>query len=400
MARQDPPPSTRTPRSDATARPDAGPRPDGTAEALLRVALDVGPLHGHRTGVGVATEHLLAALARRTDVQPLPYLVSFRARPAPGERRLPLPAGAAMRCWSRSRHPRVDRWLRDADVVHGTNYVAPSSRRPTVISMYDCWFLANPREATPAVARAGAVLRRLVADGAWLHVSSEATARAAADLLDTERIRVVHLGPPAPTRPSAAAGPETMLPDALRGRPFIVAIGTLERRKDIPALVEAFGLLAPAHPDLGLAIAGAPGDDHTRVVEHIGGLPSAVQDRIHVLGAVGAGLRDELLARAAVLAYPSVDEGFGFPILEAQQVGTAVVARPVGSIPEVGGAGIALAVDTSVDALASAIRGVLGDDERRLRLVEAGRANLSRFSWDATAAQLVDLYRTAIAAQH
>ena len=110
----------------------------------VRLAIDVGPLYGRRTGVGVAVAELVAALDDHAGVELLPYLLSFRTTPEPPARRLPLPAAAAVRAWSRLDHPRVDRWLGDAEVVHGTNYVVPPSRRPALVSVYDCWFLANP----------------------------------------------------------------------------------------------------------------------------------------------------------------------------------------------------------------------------------------------------------------
>lgn len=373
--------------------------PPQHADTPLRIAIDVGPLHGHRTGVGVATAHLLDELTARSGISPLPYLVSFRARPGSGQRRLPLPAAAAMRMWARTDRPRIDRWIRDADVVHGTNYVAPPSRRPTVISVYDCWFLANPGSAAPAVQRAGEVLRRAVRRGARIHVSSAATARVAADLLATDRISVVHLGPPAPSPTITTGVGAAALPGALSDRPLLAAIGTVERRKDIPALVDAFARIAPGRPDLQLAIAGAPGDDQERLLERIAACPAGVSERIHVLGPVTSSVRDTLLQRAEALVYPSVDEGFGFPILEAQRAGTAVVARPSGSIPEVGGSGVELAADQTIEALTDAITRVLDDEGRRQQLIEAGAANLTRFSWSRTADGLVEAYRSAITEQ-
>lgn len=375
-------------------------RPPPSPSSPIGVALDVGPLHGHRTGVGVAASHLADELGRRDDVRVVPYLVSFRARPVAGERRLPVPAGAAMRAWSRLDHPRAGRWfgrwVRDVDVVHGTNYVAPPSDRPTVISVYDCWFLAHPELASTAVRRAGAVLRRAARRGARIHVSSHATARVAGELLDTDRVSVVHLGPP---HPLAAASGSTSRPGRtpamVAGRPFVVAIGTTERRKGVPALVEAFGRVAAAQGDLHLVVAGAPGDDQEAVDRAVAALPGERRERVHVLGPVDAPTRDALLADAVALAYPSLDEGFGFPILEAQQAGTPVVARPSGSIPEVGGCGVELAGDDSVDALTAAIERVVADDARRRDLVAAGRANLSRFSWERTASEMVAVYRTA-----
>ena len=95
----------------------------------LRLAIDVGPLYGHRTGVGTAVDGMTAALAARGDVELHPYLTSFRASPRDGDRKLPVPGIVGSHVWSRLDRPRADRWLGDVDVVHGTNYVAPPSRR-------------------------------------------------------------------------------------------------------------------------------------------------------------------------------------------------------------------------------------------------------------------------------
>jgi glycosyltransferase involved in cell wall biosynthesis len=99
------------------------------------------------------------------------------------------------------------------------------------------------------------------------------------------------------------------------------------------------------------------------------------------------------LEASCVLAYPSRDEGFGFPILEAQQVGLAVVARPSGSIPEVGGSGVQLACDQTTSSLADALAAVLTDDVLRASVIRSGTMNLTRFSWDRCVNEMLDLYR-------
>src|SRR5690606_26772907 len=109
-----------------------------------------------------------------------------------------IPGIVASHLWSRSDFPRADRWLGAVDLVHGTNYVAPPTKRPTVVSVYDCWFLEHPEQAIPVVRRAGETLRRRVAAGAWVHVGAEAIADQARRLLDTERVVTVPLGPPPP----------------------------------------------------------------------------------------------------------------------------------------------------------------------------------------------------------
>lgn len=356
-----------------------------------RVAIDAGPRHGHRTGIGLAVAELIDALDARDDVELLPYVVSYRARPAPPTRRLPVPAAFAHRWWSRADGPPVDRWLGPAHVVHGTNYVVPPSRRPRLVSVYDCWFLDHPEQAHPDVIRAGEVLRRSVRAGAWVHASSHATARRVGERLDTDRITVIHLGPAAVEldTPTAPAGIDP-------ARPFVVALGTRERRKGLPTLVGAFGQLAAARDDLALVVAGAPGDDDAAIQRAVAALPDAVRARVHLLGPVTAGEKAWLLSRATLLAYPSLDEGFGFPLLEAQAADVPVVASAAGSIAEVGGTGVELVAPGDVDALADALARVAYDDARRAALRAAGRANVTRFSWATTAAEVAALYRRLV----
>lgn len=361
----------------------------------LDIAIDIGPLYGHRTGVGVAVDGLVSALRERSDVHLAPYLVSFRSEPEAGHRKLPLPGIVASHLWSRSDRPTADRWLGPVDVVHGTNYVAPPSGRPTVISVYDCWFLANPDGASPLVRRAGRTLRRRVADGAWIHTSSAATAEQARTLLNTDRVVSVHLGPP----PQAVAVP-TSTPaglEPLQGATFVLGIGTEERRKDLPTLVAAFGTLAGGRPSVRLVLAGARGDQSAEVDVAIDALAPDARSRVHRLGPVDDATKAWLLRHASVLAYPSLDEGFGFPILEAQAAGTPVVATDVGSVGEVAGDGAVLVTGRSATSFAEQLAGVVDGTTSRLSLISAGHENLARFSWTATADGLMALYRRAMA---
>jgi glycosyltransferase involved in cell wall biosynthesis len=355
----------------------------------LPVAIDVGPLHGHRTGVGLAVAELVDALGARGDVRLVPYVVSSRARLVDPQRRLPLPAFAAVRLWGRIDHPRADRWLDGALVVHGTNYVVPPTRAAALVSVYDCWFLRHPDEASPAVRRAGRVLRRAVERGAHVHASSHATAEVVRSLLATDDVHVVPLGPPPRSRDDG--GP---LPAGLAGVPLVAAIGTVERRKDLPTLVRAFARLR--EPEAHLVIAGAPADDQSRLDATIATLSSTARERVHVLGPVDEATKGRLLARASVFAHSALDEGFGFPLLEAQAACLPVVARRAGSIAEVGGDGVALvdaATDDELVALfAEELDSVLHDGARRLGLVEAGVRNVARFDWSRTAAAMARLY--------
>ena len=354
----------------------------------LRVAFDVGPLAGPRTGVGHAVDAMHTSLTALDDVELLDYIVSFRSRPAAGIRRLPIPALLAHRLWAVADRPRVDRFLGAPDVVHGTNYVVPPSRAAQVVSVYDCWFLRHPSLAGGAVHQAGRVLRRAIQRGATVHASSNATAAEITDLFPAARVATIPLA----AMPVPAATADPPIP-ALVGRPFIAAIGTLERRKNLPLLVEAFGLLASEHDEVLLVLAGADGDDRRAINAAIDGLDPAAARRVVMTGRIDDVSRSWLLRHAAVLAYPSLDEGFGFPLLDAMQVGAPIVASNRGSIPEVcGAAGLLCEADDAI-ALAANLASAAFDEGTRTALLAAAATQLTTFSWQRCATDLVALYR-------
>ena len=357
----------------------------------LRVGFDTGPLYGPKTGIGLAMQALHDELITRDDVTLVDYIVSARARPPAGTHKLPFPAALAHRCWAHSGHPRADRWLAHAQLVHGTNYVVPPSRLPRVVSVYDCWFLRQSAHAQPAVHRAGHVLRRAVTAGAVVHASSVATEQALRELLPGAVVRTVHLGPlvlpPAPTT----------APIALGGAPFILALGTLERRKNLPLLVAAFGAVAARHAEVQLVLAGSEGDDAPAVHRAVDALGPQLAPRVAFTGRVDEATRSWLLHHAAVLAYPSLDEGFGFPLLDAMQAGVPVVASTAGSIPEVAGDAALLSTPDDGDALAANLELALTSHSVRDHLVTAGARQWQRFSWQRCADEMVSLYHDVVA---
>src|SRR5215210_6830010 len=168
-----------------------------------RVAFDIGPLAGSRTGVGTAVGALRDALVAAGDVTLVPYVTSFRAPAREGVRRLPFPAALAHRTWSHVNWPKADRPLPEFDIIHGTNYVVPPSSRPRLVSVYDCWFLRHPDQATGDVRRSGVVLKRAIEEGATVHASSAATAAAIGALFPSARVETVLLAA-TPLAPSPA----------------------------------------------------------------------------------------------------------------------------------------------------------------------------------------------------
>jgi glycosyltransferase involved in cell wall biosynthesis len=185
----------------------------------------------------------------------------------------------------------------------------------------------------------------------------------------------------------------TTVEDRLDGAPFVLSIGTLEPRKNLPHLVLAFAALAAVHPDVRLVIAGHDGPGRPAVDAALDRLDPSARARVLLPGGVSDAGRRALLERAAVLAYPSIYEGFGFPVLEAMTAGVPVVAARAGSIPEVAGDAALLVEPTDEVALAEELDRVLSEPEVRAELVARGRDHVRSFAWDDTARRLTACYR-------
>lgn len=366
----------------------------------MRVAVDATPLLGAPTGVAQSLRGLLGALAAsHPEVDVVPYVLSGRAA---GRRAvaldgapavaLPLPAGLAIRAWGRLDRPRADRWLGGADVVHGSNFVVPPmGRRPRTATVHDCWCARHPERCAPEVAALTAAVRRAVARGAWLHVTTQHGAAEVAEVYGAaERVVVVPFGVP-----GAAGGVVGDLPAPLAGRRYVLALGALDPRKGLVGLVHAFSAVAAGDRDVLLVLAGPDGPAGPSIDAAVARLPRPSAARVHRLGTVDDPTRRALLAGAAALAYPSLDEGFGFPVLEAMAAGVPVVASDAGALPEVTGDAASLVPVSDDDALAAALTTVLSDAGRRATLVAAGRARAATFTWERTARGMADLWRRA-----
>jgi glycosyltransferase involved in cell wall biosynthesis len=367
----------------------------------IPVAIDVTPLVGVRTGIGNAVAELIASFAD-LDAAPtlVPYALSLRAREhrselPPGTRFPPVPARALLASWAHSDAPKLDFWLKPAQVVHATNYLAPPSRLPVVVTINDCSFARYPELCTPEVRALTPVVRRSIRRGATVHVPSAFVAAEVDDLFGpglagSGRLVVVPWAIP-PVRIGSETPPE--LTAIVDGSPYVLAIGSLEPRKNLPYLIAAFGAMADAHPDLRLVLAGPDGPARPAVDAAIADLDESLRSRVVITGGVSDAGRVALLAHAHVLAYPSLYEGFGFPVLEAMSIGVPVVAARAGSIPEVAGDAATLVAATDVRALADALTALVDDDAKRAEQIAMGRDQARRFSWLETAHAFASLYR-------
>jgi len=362
----------------------------------MRVNLDVTPLLGRPTGIGHFTSALVRGLAGREDVQAKGFALSLRGFRGlsdvlpPGWRhnRFPMPAGPLMGLWAVMPFPSVDWWTGGADVVHGTNFVAPPTRRAaTLVTVHDLTALRYPELCEPVTLQYPELVKVAVRRGAHVHTLSMAIAREVHDLLgvDESRLHVVRPGVPEVAPTPAGRGRRIAGCDR-----YVLAIGTIEPRKDFPTLVRAFDRLADEH-DVDLVIAGASGWGADAL--HAALVAARHRDRIRLLGPVSEMQRAALLRDAAALAYPSVYEGFGLPPLEAMSVGVPVVATSSPAVAEVTADAAVLVHEGDVVGLAGGLSMVLGDEAERQRLVRAGLDRADAFDRDLAIGAFVDLYR-------
>jgi glycosyltransferase involved in cell wall biosynthesis len=350
----------------------------------MRVALDVTPLRtsagaadpGSRPGI-VATG-VARMVAGILDALPAAAPDVTIARWELTRHRLALPPSVLVRLWARGDRPSGRGMLPAADVVHGTNFVVPPAASPAVVTVHDCWCARHPEACEPTIAAAVATVRGAVRRGAWLHVTTEWVADEVREVFGAERVSVVPLA----ASPVPAAGRSPI------GGSYVLAIGTTDHRKGFDALV-----WAAAAADLHLVLAGRAGTDEPAIAAAI----DESGARVTRVGAIDEPTRAALLRGAAVLAYPSRDEGFGLPPLEAMSVGVPVVATRAGAVPEVVGDAALLVEVDDVAGLADALRTAVDDETERDRLVAAGRAREATFTWHRTATGLAELWRRAAA---
>ena len=382
------------------------------ASGPLSVGFDATPLLGRPTGVGVFCAGALGGLAVREDLDVSAYAVSWRRRQGIDERvpagvrtaQRPMPARSLHAAWARMSVPPIEWFIGGVDVVHGSNFVVPPTRRAArVVTVHDLTVTRFPELCDAPTLAYPQLIRRAVDDGAWVHTPSEFVAgEVVAEFdIDPARVRAVHhglpdLAGPGPTDSESSASPgEALLPEGCRR--YVLAVGTIEPRKDYPLLVRAFGAVAAAHPDVALVIIGSDGWGAARLGEAIEGSP--VRDRIVRPGYLDDGALAGALRGAAVLAYPSKYEGFGFPPLQAMAAGVPVVATAGGAVPEVVGDGAWLVAPGDTDGLAEQLIRALSGGDDVTDLISRGRARSAVFSWERCADGLAGLYRDAAASR-
>ena len=300
-------------------------------------------------------------------------------------RRWKLPARLVHRAWLRTGRPSADRLVGDVNVVHGTNFVLPPTSRPGVVTVHDLSFLRD--DAFPGAAAWAKLVPWSMARAERVVTITEQVAGELVDHYDIDRSKIVvtHLGV-APV--FFGAGP---LSDATLGRlgiarPFVLAAGALEPRKNLARLLSAWNALGGEKDGWTLVVAGPKGWGP--------GLPET--PGVVLTGWVGDETLPGLLAAADVFVFPSLYEGFGLPPLEAMATGTACIAGSYAAAEEVLGDSALLVDPRDVSSIAAGLARLMTDEQSKRSFALAGKARAANFTWERTARATIAAYDSAV----
>ena len=379
--------------------------------SLVRILLDYRPALRERTGVGEFVHELARALTRTGTDDIVLFTASWKDRISETatrelagahvvDRRLPV-RGLTW-AWNRAEWPPAE-WLAGRiDVVHAQSpLLIPARAAAQVVTIHDLDYLLHPDRAEGEMRRDFPALAASHARRAdHIIVSSHYAAGEVTARLGIERERVSVCSPGAPEWAAAVAeersSQSTSTSVGTQGATApILFLGTLEPRKNIAGLLEAYGRLRSRRPDAPpLVLAGKARDS---VAENLSRLQQApLAGHVELRGYVTDTERQQLYRRAAMLVLPSLEEGFGLPVLEAMACGVPVVVSNRGSLPEVAGDAASPMDPGDPNALAAAMEQLLDPQTARLA-AERGRRRAQHYSWAACAATASAAYRAAVA---
>ena len=349
----------------------------------MRIALDATySLGKNLSGVGVYSREMMSGLTRAHPQQSFRfYYRPHRLFKSLSEK---LPPNASRRLLTGA--PR-------ADLFHALNQRVDRRARRTVCTFHDLFVMTGEYSSPEFRARFTEQARQAAANSDAIIAVSQSTASQVEQLLGVEpsRIHVVPHGSPHGSPQDASVSTAA---GAARRENLVLFVGVIQRRKNVGRLVKAFERL-PAGWRMALAGAsqGYGAAEELRAVEE-----SPRRADIDVLGHLTGEQLAALYARARIFAFPSLDEGFGMPILEAMAHGVPVVTSQSSAMPEVAGDAALLVDPLNIDQLAHALTRLAGDQELRDDLIARGRARVPRFTWDSAVAQTWAVYEKVMGA--
>ena len=328
----------------------------------MRIALDLtygtGP---ELTGVGVYSREIAHGLVRRHPEAA--WRFCYRSHKFLKSFRDTLPRGA-------TRRPFTESWLPPHDLFHGLNQRVPTARTRRCVTTFHDLFVMTGDYSTPNFRERFTAQARHAAERSDLILCVSAfTASQVESLLNVPkaRLRVVHHGVHAPATP----------PDASQRENVVLSVGSIQKRKNTARLVEAF---AQTRPGWKLILAGAAGFGAEEIVEQIRRCPRAAD--IQVTGYINNAELDTLYRRASLFAFPSLDEGFGIPVIEAMAWGVPVITSDRSALAEISGDAALHVNPHDTAALTLALETLMDQPALRRELITRSHDWAAQFTWD------------------
>jgi glycosyltransferase involved in cell wall biosynthesis len=363
----------------------------------VRILVDYRPALRERTGVGEYIHQVARSIGSslRSGESLTLFSSSWKDRLAPDlvpgaavvDRRVPV--RVLNFAWNRLEWPGVEQLAGGAfDVVHSLHpLLIPSRRAAQVITIHDLDFLDRPDRARTEVGRDYPALVASHARRAdCVLVNSQHTAGEVERRLGLPASKIVRAYPGTPDWPRRAAEPESGC---------ILFLGTLEPRKNVGTLLDAYEMLIAGLPGAPpLVLAGGATPEAAPWLARAAAPPFA--GRVSFPGYVDEARRLDLYRRALVFVLPSHTEGFGMPVAEAMRCGVPVIVSNRGALPEVAGPAGRLIDPSDAASLAQALRDVITNPDLRRRMSDAGAQHARQFTWSATADRVRDAWALAI----
>lgn len=356
---------------------------------LMRVLFDAHQLGRRQTGNETYVRELLGALRGRDELSITAAVEKGQRQTgilAPPVRLVRVPSNGFLRLSALSVLARRT----SADILHAIYFLPPAPGCPTVVTIHDICFERHPEFfSRMALIRNRVLLRDATRRATLIVTGSETTRRDLIELwgVAPERVVAIPYGVSPLFRPDTRPRPPVPPDRPLR----VLAVGTLQPRKNLPRLLDAMRSVVRTVPAV-VRIVGPNGYQAAEIRRRLGGDSFA-----EIVGYV----TDEQLAAeyrdADVFVYPSIYEGFGLPVVEAMASGTAVVTSTGGSLPEVAGDAAIVVDPLDTGAIASAVLRLATEPELRDELRRRGLARAAEFSWSRAAAAHVAAYEEVAA---
>lgn len=372
----------------------------------MRVALELQPCCGKRSGIGMYTYEIAKRLKDSEDMEFCGNLFNFIGRndnsaalqgiTMPIQESRLFPYGVYRRIWNYVPIPYQSLFPKAVDLTIFFNYIAPPCVNGKIISViHDLTYLRYPETMERKnLSRLNNGLQSTLERSAQVVTVSEFSKREIQELLDvpTEKISVV---PCAPVDSHECADWDAVATKFQIKTPYLLYVGTIEPRKNLTRLIQAFDHLKKEHylPHK-LMLAGGKGWADEKIYQ--AAKQTAFCDEIYFTGYISQAEKNALYQHADVFTFPSLYEGFGIPPLEAMEWGCPVVCSHAASLPEVVGDAAQLVDPLDVKSIAGGIWRILSDEEYAGDMIQMGKKQRERFSWDKSAEKMVEICKSVL----